>query len=95
MANYLLWVNDLSDGIFDRSYAVITNSYGQFVESIDDELWDVSEGVIITDEGAELFEEWQDNNSRGYDLCNGRAYGLANQYTKYEIFQHICNNYKA
>lgn len=45
---------------------------------------------LLNEEGEDLLLGWIDDSSRGYDLCNGRAYGLAASYDKEEIYNKLC-----
>lgn len=45
----------------------------------------------LNQEGHDLLFEWIDDRSRGYNLCSGRAYGLAAVYSKEDIFEKLCN----
>lgn len=44
----------------------------------------------LNQDGHDLLFEWIDDYSAGYDLCNGRAKGLARRYGKEEIFEVLC-----
>ena len=46
----------------------------------------------LTEEGNDLLDSWYDDYSVGYDLCNGRAKGLARDYSPYQIFEKITND---
>lgn len=41
---------------------------------------------VLTPEGERLFDQWCDDMSCGYDLCNGRAKGLAAEYSSEEMW---------
>ena len=63
------WYSDDSDGVFDKSEVV----YGDTKDEVSDEY-----GIYaLTREGKEVYEQWRDDVSCGYDLCNGRMKGLA------------------
>lgn len=88
----LYFISDISDGVFDRSYLELSEDF----PSYNPDLFEVFEDdfFAISEEGEEVLEEWQDDSARGYDLCNGRAYGLADRYRgERAIFQHLKDNY--
>lgn len=64
------WYQDDSDGVFDHSEVV-------FSDSIDDVPDDGYGIYALTREGKDTYEQWKEDASAGYDLCNGRAKGLA------------------
>ena len=43
----------------------------------------------LTKEGEELLEQWCDDVSVGYDLCYGRAKGLAAKYTSEQMWEKL------
>lgn len=61
------------------------------------DLWDIEEdaeklaGDIyeLTDEGDELCYRYLHDLSCGYDLCYGRAKGLAAEYSREEFFTYV------
>lgn len=44
----------------------------------------------LNQNGQDLLFAWIDDSTRGYDLCHGRAYGLAAEYSKEDIFEELC-----
>lgn len=46
---------------------------------------------VLNKEGEDLMFEWIDDYSRGYNLCSGRAYGLAASYSKEDIYEKLCS----
>lgn len=44
----------------------------------------------LNTEGQDLMFAWIEDVSRGYNLCSGRAYGLAAQYSREEIYDKLC-----
>lgn len=83
------------------AYIQLTDQYADYLENEDDYvfipcMWEISEtrnedveGYELTDEGLELAEQWIEDDSYGYDLCLGRARGLAGQYTQYEMWERL------
>lgn len=43
----------------------------------------------LTDEGYDLADQYRDDASHGYDLCFGRAKGLAQKYTEEQMLVKI------
>lgn len=87
------------------AYIQLTDQYADYLENEDDYvfipcMWEISEtrnedveGYELTDEGLELAEQWIEDDSYGYDLCFGRARGLAGQYTQYEMWERLIKYY--
>lgn len=46
----------------------------------------------LTDAGRELLEQYLDDLSAGYDLCYGRAKGLARRYSREQFYDMIMND---
>jgi len=44
---------------------------------------------VLTEEGVGLIDRWLYDLGAGYDLCNGRAQGLAAQYSREEMWNHL------
>lgn len=57
-----------------------------------DDAKDNEEVYGLTEEGDDLFSEWSRDASVGYNLYDGRAYGLADRYTHEEIVGRIIND---
>ena len=61
-------------------------------------LWDYSENPdelagevhLLNEEGYNLMMNWIEDDSLGYDLCNGKASGYAAEYSSEEIFSTLC-----
>ncbi len=87
------------------AYIQLTDQYADYLENEDDYvfipcMWEISEtrnedveGYELTDEGLELAEQWIEDDSCGYDLCYGRAKGLAGQYTPHEMWERLIKHY--
>lgn len=83
------------------AYIQLTDQYADCLENEDDYvfipcMWEISEtrnedveGYELTDEGLELAEQWREDVSHGYDLCYGKARGLAGQYTQEEMWERL------
>ena len=66
------WYQNDSDGVFDRSEVVCS-------ENIDD-IPDDGYGIYaLTREGKDVYEQWKEDASAGYDLGYGRMKGLARE----------------
>lgn len=50
------------------------------------------EWAELTEEGAEWAEQYLYDHSCGYDLCNGRARGLAQYYTMQQAWEELTTN---
>lgn len=86
----IAWYNDIWDGVFDLSSP---NEWWEGCQP--NERYEVScdEPILeLTEEGEELFCQWQEDDSVGYDLCYGRMKGLAAKYDKYQIWDKIKND---
>ena len=68
---YIGFYVDETDGVFDRSEVIVS-------ENIDD-IPDLCGIYELTEEGLEIYEEWCEDVSDGYDLCYGRMKGLADE----------------
>lgn len=83
---YIGWYTDESDSVFDRSEIV----WGKSPNAVPD-----NEGVYaLTQEGLELYNEWEDDASVGYDLNYGRMSGLAGEIggTQWDIWQYLTSD---
>ena len=49
--------------------------------------------IELTDEGLELAEQGIEDDTFGYDLCYGRAKGLAGQYSQYDMWKRLTSYY--
>lgn len=81
------WYNDDSDGVFDRSEVI-------YSDSIDD-IPDDGDGIYaLTREGKDIYEEWREDASAGYDLCYGRMKGLAQRIggSERDIWRYLTSN---
>lgn len=87
------------------AYIQLTEQYADYLENEDNYvftpcMWEVSdirnddvEGYELTDEGLELAEQWIEDDTFGYDLCYGRARGLAGQYSQYDMWERLTSYY--
>lgn len=48
--------------------------------------------MALSEEGREFVNRWCDDYSVGYDLCYGRAKGLAAKYSRYDVWNEIVEN---
>ena len=83
---YIGWYMDDSDNVFDRSEIV----WGKSPNDVPND-----EGVYaLTQEGLELYNEWEDDASVGYDLGYGRMQGLAGKIggTQWDIWQYLTSD---
>ena len=96
----ITWLFDMSENVFDHSgiYEVERTSQGYDIADDSSHLLDeddfyfdpLSEGVFeLTEEGEELYDQWCDDASVGYDLCYGRAKGLAQRFSKRELWEEL------
>lgn len=69
------------DGVFTPDYWTWENNPNLLAGEIHE----------LNEDGVNLMIEWGDDYSAGYDLCSGRAKGLAARYSKEEIFQKLCS----
>lgn len=100
----ITWICDLSENVFDHSgiYEVERTNDGYEVASDitrlmpeDEDYYHelFEEGIFeLTEEGEELYSQWCEDASVGYDLCYGRAKGLANRYGKKEMWDELTTN---
>lgn len=81
------WYNDDSDGVFDRSEVVYSDS----IDDIPDDGYGI---YALTREGKNIYEEWKEDASCGYDLCYGRMKGLAEKIggTEWKIWKYLTSN---
>jgi len=81
------WSQDESDGVFDRSEVVL----GDSIDDVPNYPYDV---YALTREGKEVYEEWCEDASAGYDLCYGRMKGLAAKIggTERDIWNYLTSN---
>lgn len=88
----IAWIYDLTDNIFDKSGIVeITPDF--FTEHPNEDDYELEENCYeLTSEGEELYEQWCEDYGVGYDLCYGRMKGLADQYTKTELWEHLISD---
>lgn len=70
------------DAVFMPQLWWIVDSYDETTN-----VWE--EPIPLTEEGRKFAEEWLDDDSRGYDLCYGRAYGLAADYSAQQVWDMI------
>lgn len=76
----------------DDDESVFTPDYWTRGWSRDDSDFAVEGPVYeLTEEGDKLLSEWCDDRSAGYDLCYGRAKGLAARYSKTEMWELLTN----
>ena len=68
---YIGFYLDDTDGVFDRSEVIVSENI--------DEIPDLCGIYELTEEGLEIYEEWCEDVSDGYDLCYGRMKGLADE----------------
>ena len=81
------WSQDESDGVFDSSEVVLGDSI--------DDVPNYPYGIYaLTREGREIYEEWREDASCGYDLCYGRMKGLAAKIggTEWDIWNYLTND---
>lgn len=81
------WSQDESDGVFDRSEVVLGDSI--------DDVPDYPYGIYaLTREGREIYEEWCDDASVGYNLGNGRMKGLAGEIggREWDIWNYLTSD---
>ena len=69
--------------------AVFTPEMWTSSENPDDLAGDVHE---LTESGEGLLSQYYDDLSAGYDLCNGRAKGLADRYTREEMYELLTDS---
>lgn len=90
----IYYVYDISEGIYNNSYVGLAENSNDF-PNLDDDLWMMSDfGLFeLTEAGRELYDEWRDDVSCGYDLCYGRCKGLADSIgaNDYDIFEYLTN----
>ena len=81
------WLQDESDGVFDNSKVV----FGYSIDDVPDSVYEIYE---LTKDGREIYEEWRDDASIGYDLCYGKMYGLAAEIggTEIDIWRYLIEN---
>ena len=80
------WYIDDSDGVYDRSQIVCSNS----IDDVPDEGYGI---YALTREGGKLYERWAEDISVGYDLCYGRAKGLAQEIGgEWEMWNYLTSN---
>lgn len=48
--------------------------------------------MALSEEGEEFVRQWLDDRLLGYDLCYGRAKGLAARYSQYDAWNEIVAN---
>ena len=74
---------DDTDGVFDRSEVIVSENI--------DEVPDLCGVYELTKEGLEIYEEWCEDVSVGYDLCYGRMQGLADEIggTQRDIWYYL------
>lgn len=73
---FIDYLKDDGEWVFTPQVFVLSDYRGAF-------------GWELTDEGAELAEQYLDDSSWGYDLRDGRAKGLAQEYTDSEMFYKL------
>lgn len=61
------------------------------VETEKQTTWDFGRPIKLTKEGREICDQYFDDLSLGYDLCYGKAKGLAQQYTQNSFYDMIKN----
>lgn len=85
------------------SFIELTPSYADYKENPDDyiyipQMWWLCneetrdtevEGYELTDKGDELATQYAEDYSSGYDLCYGRAKGLAKTYTMQQMWDKL------
>lgn len=91
----------------DFGWMTITAEYIEACEDDDvlfmPDLWDVVDSeeettdgywcpIPLTAEGRAFAKQWLSDASRGYDLRNGKCRGLAGRYSRYEMWDLICQN---
>lgn len=92
---FIAYVHDLSDGVYDNSDIVLFEDWKELDRYEDEENWTFDENGVfaLTEEGRELVEQYLHDCSCGYDLCYGRATGLAREYySAYDFFGHVTKN---
>lgn len=73
----IFFVYDMDDErVFDRSHIGIVNDLDSFPDLDDDFEFSELGSFELTKEGREVFDQWHENASCGYDLCFGRMKGL-------------------
>lgn len=72
-------------GDYDND-SLFVPEYWKWVDDPDELCGDVHE---LTEEGNDLLEQWCDDAAVGYDLCYGRAKGLAAEYNREQIYAKI------
>ena len=80
---YIGFYLDDTDGVFDRSEVIVSENI--------DEVPDLCGIYELTKEGLEIYEEWCDDASVGYNLGTGRMYGLADEIggTQRDIWYYL------
>lgn len=80
---YIGFYVDETDGVFDNSKVIVS-------ENIDD-IPDLCGIYELTEEGLEIYEEWCEDVSVGYDLGYGRMKGLADEIggTQRDIWYYL------
>lgn len=92
---FIRLMQDISDNVFDRTYIEKAPLVTAFGNTFDEDEYMPSEDIYeLTEEGVELMERWYDDASCGYDLCNGRAKGLANSIggTESNLWDYITSD---
>lgn len=72
----IFFADDLSDGVFNRSYIGIAKDLNSLPELSEDFEYSEEDFFALTKEGCEIFDKWHDDASCGYDLCYGRMKGI-------------------
>lgn len=70
----------------DGPDAMFVPDYWTYADDPDELAGDVHQ---LTKEGAEWLDQYYWDFGAGYDLCYGRAKGLAAKYTKEEAWEHL------
>ena len=80
---YIGFYLDDTDDIFDRSEVIVSENI--------DEIPDLCGIYELTEEGLEIYKEWCEDVSVGYDLCYGRMKGLADEIggTQRDIWYYL------
>lgn len=89
----IYFTHDVSECVLDRSCIGFAKDLDSLPESKEVEY--LEEGLFfLTKEGLEIFDEWHEDASRGYDLCNGEMQGLCQIIggTDIELWDYLTGN---
>lgn len=92
---FVAFVHDISDGVYDYSDIVLFDDWKELDAYNDEDHWTFDENGVfaLTKDGREHLDQYKEDCSYGYDLCYGRATGLASEYyNAYDFFGHLTLN---